>query len=41
MKKLNYVPHKAIASDDRDPPWVNKKVKERNMQQVNGYTSKN
>ena len=27
MKKINYVPHKAIACDDRDPPWVNKEIK--------------
>ena len=39
MKKLNYVPHKAIASDDRDPPWVNKKIKKLIHQKNQDYKS--
>ena len=24
----NYIPHEAITCDDRDPPWINKDIKE-------------
>ena len=24
----NYIPHKTVTSDDRDPPWINKKAKQ-------------
>ena len=24
----NYVPHETITCDDRDPPWINKDIKE-------------
>ena len=24
----NYIPHKTIICDDRDPPWINKDIKQ-------------
>ena len=24
----NYIPHETITCDDRDPPWINKDIKE-------------
>ena len=24
----NYIPHETISSDDRDPPWINSKIKQ-------------
>ena len=24
----NYIPHKTVTFDDRDPPWINKDVKQ-------------
>ena len=41
----NYIPHKKIVCDDKDPPWVNKRVKvllNENRQIYNSYkASKN
>ena len=39
MKKINYVPHKAIACDDRDPPWVNKEIKKLTDEKNQAYKS--
>ena len=30
----NYIPHEAITCGDRDPPWINKKIKQL-IQEIN------
>ena len=30
----NYIPHETITSDDRDPPWINSKIKQL-IQEIN------
>ena len=30
----NYIPHKTITCDDRDPPWINNKIKQL-IQEIN------
>ena len=35
----NYIPHKTITCDDKDPPWFNKNIKQLNQEKNNTYKS--
>ena len=35
----NYIPHKIITCDDRDPPWINKDIKELIHEKNQAYKS--
>ena len=35
----NYIPHKTITCDDRDPPWINNKIKQLIQEINNTYRS--
>ena len=35
----NYIPHKIITCDDRDPPWINKNIKQLILDKNHAYQS--
>ena len=35
----NYIPHEAIMCDDRDPPWINKNIKQFILEKDQAYKS--
>ena len=37
--RRNYIPHETITCDDRDPPWINKDIKELIHEKKQAYKS--
>ena len=35
----NYIPHKTITCDNRDPPWINKDIKQLILDKNHAYKS--
>ena len=35
----NYIPHETIICDDRDPPWINKDIKQLILDKNHAYKS--
>ena len=35
----NYIPHETITCDDRDPPWINKNIKQLTLEENKAYKS--
>ena len=35
----NYIPHETIMCDDRDPPWINKNIKQLILEKNQAYKS--
>ena len=35
----NFIPHETVTYDDRDPPWINKNIKQLIQQKNNTYRS--
>ena len=35
----NYIPHKIITCDDRNPPWINKNIKQLILEKIYKHTN--